>query len=70
MSAACCNSRCIVDVRDVAVLELRVYTDYNGANGSRAVWLERGKLRMDGDVDRVLAAYRATNPLDSNRGAP
>ncbi|HEU5303297.1 MAG TPA: ABC transporter ATP-binding protein [Gemmatimonadales bacterium] len=37
---------------------------------SRAVWLERGKLRMDGDVDRVLAAYRATNPLDSNRGAP
>jgi hypothetical protein len=24
----------------VAVLELRVYTDYNGANNSRAVWLD------------------------------
>jgi serine/threonine protein kinase len=29
-----------VDVRGVSVLELRVYTDYNGANGSRAVWLD------------------------------
>lgn len=29
-----------VDVRGVAVLELRVHTDYNGANGSRAVWLD------------------------------
>jgi hypothetical protein len=29
-----------VDVRGVAVLELRVYTDYNGANGCRAVWLD------------------------------
>jgi hypothetical protein len=29
-----------VDVRGVAVLELRVYTDYAGANGSRAVWLD------------------------------
>jgi serine/threonine protein kinase len=29
-----------VDVRGVSVLELRVYTDYNGANGSPAVWLD------------------------------
>src|SRR5262249_49277836 len=29
-----------VDVRGVSVLELRVYTDYSGANGSRAVWLD------------------------------
>jgi ABC-type polysaccharide/polyol phosphate transport system ATPase subunit len=35
---------------------------------SRAVWLERGSLRMDGDVNRVLAAYRASNPLALNRG--
>jgi eukaryotic-like serine/threonine-protein kinase len=34
-----------VDVRGVAVLELRVYTDYNGANGSRAVWLDPYVLR-------------------------
>jgi serine/threonine-protein kinase len=29
-----------VDVRSVSVLELRVYTDYDGANGSRAAWLD------------------------------
>jgi hypothetical protein len=29
-----------VDVRGIAVLELRVYTDYNGANGCRAAWLD------------------------------
>jgi hypothetical protein len=29
-----------INVTGVAVLELRVYTDYNGANGSRAVWLD------------------------------
>jgi serine/threonine-protein kinase len=29
-----------VAVGGVRVLELRVYTDYNGANGSRAVWLD------------------------------
>jgi hypothetical protein len=29
-----------VAVHDVAVLELRVYTEHNGANSSRAVWLD------------------------------
>jgi hypothetical protein len=29
-----------VDVTGIAVLELRTYTDYDGANGSRAVWLD------------------------------
>jgi hypothetical protein len=29
-----------VDVRGVAVLELRVYSDYEGANGCRAAWLD------------------------------
>jgi len=37
---------------------------------SRVVWLERGSLRMDGDVDRVLAAYRANDSLDLSRGTP
>ena len=37
---------------------------------SRAVWLERGALRMDGDVDRVLEAYRAHDSHDLSRGAP
>ena len=26
---------------------------------TRAVWLEHGRDRMDGDMDQVLAAYRA-----------
>jgi ABC-type polysaccharide/polyol phosphate transport system ATPase subunit len=37
---------------------------------TRAVWLERGALRMDGDVDRVLEAYRAHDSHDLSRGAP
>jgi ABC-type polysaccharide/polyol phosphate transport system ATPase subunit len=36
---------------------------------SRAVWLEQGVMRMDGDVDRVLAAYRANDSSDRSRGA-
>jgi ABC-type polysaccharide/polyol phosphate transport system ATPase subunit len=36
---------------------------------SRAVWLENGVLRMDGDVDQVLAAYRDNDSLDGSRGA-
>jgi len=36
---------------------------------SRAVWLEQGVMRMDGDVDQVLAAYRANDSLDRSRGA-
>jgi ABC-2 type transport system ATP-binding protein len=36
---------------------------------TRAVWLEQGVLRMDGDVDQVLAAYRANDSLDRSRGA-
>jgi len=38
-----------VDVRDVTVLELRVYTDYAGANGSRAVWLDPQLLAAEND---------------------
>jgi serine/threonine-protein kinase len=37
-----------VDVRGVAVLELRVYTDYAGANASRAVWLDPYVTVADG----------------------
>jgi ABC-type polysaccharide/polyol phosphate transport system ATPase subunit len=37
---------------------------------SRAVWLDRGEMRMDGDVDRVLSAYTAEDPLVPSRGAP
>jgi ABC-type polysaccharide/polyol phosphate transport system ATPase subunit len=36
---------------------------------TRAVWLERGTLRMDGDVEQVLTAYRANNSLHRGRGA-
>jgi ABC-type polysaccharide/polyol phosphate transport system ATPase subunit len=36
---------------------------------SRAVWLEQGVMRMDGDVDQVLAAYRANDSIDRSRGA-
>jgi hypothetical protein len=37
-----------VDVRGVAILELRVYTDYDGANASRAVWLDPYVIVGDG----------------------
>lgn len=36
---------------------------------TRAVWLEQGTLRMDGDVEQVLTAYRANNSLHRSRGA-
>jgi ABC-2 type transport system ATP-binding protein len=36
---------------------------------TRAVWLERGTLRMDGDVEQVLTAYRANDPLHRSRGS-
>jgi len=36
---------------------------------TRAVWLEQGVMRMDGEVDQVLAAYRANDSLDPSRGA-
>ena len=36
---------------------------------ARAVWLEHGEMRMDGDADQVLTAYRASNPQDPSRGA-
>jgi hypothetical protein len=32
--------------------------------------LDRGEMRMDGDVDRVLTAYRANDHLAQSRGAP
>ena len=37
-----------VSVGGVSILELRVYTDYNGANGSRAVWLDPYLIAGDG----------------------
>jgi ABC-type polysaccharide/polyol phosphate transport system ATPase subunit len=36
---------------------------------SRAVWLDKGAIRMDGDVNQVLAAYRAHDSLNRSRGA-
>jgi ABC-type polysaccharide/polyol phosphate transport system ATPase subunit len=36
---------------------------------TRAVWLEQGTLRMDGDVEQVLTAYRTNDPLHRSRGA-
>src|SRR5918994_1132798 len=36
---------------------------------SRAVWLERGTMRMDGNVAQVLDAYSASNSLIHNRGS-
>jgi ABC-type polysaccharide/polyol phosphate transport system ATPase subunit len=36
---------------------------------TRAVWLEQGTLRMDGDVEQVLTAYRANDPLHRSRGS-
>jgi ABC-type polysaccharide/polyol phosphate transport system ATPase subunit len=36
---------------------------------TRAVWLEKGMLRMDGDVEQVLTAYRANDSLYRSRGA-
>lgn len=36
---------------------------------SRAVWLERGVMRMDGDVARVVEAYSASNSLNHSRGS-
>jgi ABC-type polysaccharide/polyol phosphate transport system ATPase subunit len=36
---------------------------------SRAVWLEQGVMRMDGDVGPVLAAYSAKDSLNHSRGA-
>jgi ABC-type polysaccharide/polyol phosphate transport system ATPase subunit len=35
---------------------------------TRAIWLERGVMRMDGDVDEVLAAYLAAES-ETNGGA-
>jgi ABC-type polysaccharide/polyol phosphate transport system ATPase subunit len=36
---------------------------------TRAVWLEKGKMQMDGDVDEVLAAYQSYE-RNRNAGAP
>ena len=36
---------------------------------SRAVWLEKGTLRMDGDAASVLEAYAANNSPNNHRGA-
>jgi ABC-type polysaccharide/polyol phosphate transport system ATPase subunit len=36
---------------------------------SRAVWLDQGVMRMDGDVNQVLAAYRIHDSLNRSRGA-
>jgi ABC-type polysaccharide/polyol phosphate transport system ATPase subunit len=36
---------------------------------SRAVWLEHGVMRMDGDVGAVLAAYTADDSLNHHRGS-
>jgi ABC-2 type transport system ATP-binding protein len=35
---------------------------------SRAVWLEHGVMRMDGEVGAVLAAYSANDSLNHSRG--
>ena len=35
---------------------------------SRAVWLDKGAIRMDGEVNQVLAAYRAHDSLTRIRG--
>lgn len=35
---------------------------------SRAVWLEHGVMRMDGEVGAVLAAYSAKDSLNPSRG--
>jgi ABC-type polysaccharide/polyol phosphate transport system ATPase subunit len=35
---------------------------------SRAVWLEHGVMRMDGEVGAVLAAYSANDSLNPSRG--
>jgi ABC-type polysaccharide/polyol phosphate transport system ATPase subunit len=35
---------------------------------SRAVWLEHGVMRMDGEVGTVLAAYSANDSLNHSRG--
>jgi ABC-type polysaccharide/polyol phosphate transport system ATPase subunit len=35
---------------------------------SRAVWLDKGAVRMDGDVNQVLAAYRIHDSLHRSRG--
>jgi ABC-2 type transport system ATP-binding protein len=32
---------------------------------TRAVWLERGRVRMDGEVNTVLAAYEAATPEEN-----
>ncbi|HZI75319.1 MAG TPA: ABC transporter ATP-binding protein [Gemmatimonadales bacterium] len=36
---------------------------------SRAVWLEHGVIRMDGEVGAVLTAYSANDPSQNHRGA-
>ena len=37
---------------------------------SRAIWLEGGAIRMDGDVDEVLGAYQASPPNSEAKQVP